>query len=285
MLLMGAVLLGDIGQQLLRGASVSSRADVAGWAVAVLCWLALGVRGRRPLVPAVVALAALVVYDRFGTVNGPTPGVVFMVAFYGLARAERLKAVIGLAAVVMVDIALSEFAVRGGQGELDAMTVVVLGGWFLSMIAFSHATRVREAYRREVEERALAAERERDLRAARAATEERLRLARELHDVLGHHVSMISVQTSAALHRSAKRPGETAELLAALESVRDASKEALRELRGTLGVLRQADEEAPTAPVAGLERLGELTERAAATGLTVTVRTSGEGLEGGEGGG
>src|SRR5690606_25318950 len=56
---------------------------------------------------------------------------------------------------------------------------------------------------------------------------------------------------------------------------RDTSKEALRELRGTLGVLRQVDEDAPTSPTAGLERLGELVERARATGLKVTLETTG----------
>ncbi|MEK8169260.1 histidine kinase dimerization/phosphoacceptor domain-containing protein [Streptomyces sp. M19] len=94
--------------------------------------------------------------------------------------------------------------------------------------------------------------------------------------MLGHNISLINVQAAAALHRSAKRPGQTAELTTALEFVRDASKEALRELRGTLGVLRQVDEEAPTAPAAGLARIGELAERAAATGLDIAVETSGD---------
>jgi signal transduction histidine kinase len=143
-------------------------------------------------------------------------------------------------------------------------------------MAFGHAIRVRQAYLHEARQRALSAERERDARAQQSATAERLRIARELHDVLGHNISLINVQSAAALHRRAKRPGETAELVQALESVRDISREALRELRATLGVLRQVDEAAPTAPAAGLDRLPELTDRAGAAGLDVRLTTEGE---------
>ncbi|MDN5861547.1 MAG: sensor histidine kinase, partial [Pseudonocardia sp.] len=106
----------------------------------------------------------------------------------------------------------------------------------------------------------------------RSAAEERLRIAREVHDVLGHHVSLINVQAGAALHGLAKRP-EQAET--ALVAIKDSSGEALRELRRTLGVLRQVDEEAPTSPSPGLARIDELVDRAREAGLAVTLDIEG----------
>ncbi|GAB2585466.1 sensor histidine kinase [Streptomyces capparidis] len=273
---MGAVLLADTVALFPRGAAAGDPRIWIGSAASAVGWLMLGFRHRRPVAVAAVVLAAMIThYDRM-PVDGATAGVAFMVALYSVAHAGRTVAVLALAGLVMAVIATDELLLSDGRRELGNMTIALLGGWFFSVVAFGQAMRARQAYQREAEQRALAAERERDVRARQSATEERLRIARELHDVLGHSISLISVQSGAALHRAARRPGETAELVAALESVRDTSKEALRELRATLGVLRQVDEAAPTAPAAGLERVGELAERAGAAGLRVTVATSGE---------
>ncbi|HEX5598615.1 MAG TPA: sensor histidine kinase, partial [Micromonosporaceae bacterium] len=101
--------------------------------------------------------------------------------------------------------------------------------------------------------------------ARRRATEERLRIARELHDVLGHHLSLINVQASAALHRPDPTRSEQA-----LAAIKQTSKETLRELRTALGILRQ-EGEAPTAPAPGLNRLHELVTTAGRPGLEVRV--------------
>jgi signal transduction histidine kinase len=248
------------------------------WALGAVAWAALGFRHRWPVPVAAVTLLAGAVYYPAALVDGLTPITAYVIALYTVARAGRLAAAVTLAAVTMLAISYSELVLAPGERNVNNMSIVLLSGWLVGLIATAHALRVRQAYLYEVEQRALAAERERDVRARQSATEERLRLARELHDVLGHNISLINVQASAAVHRSAKRPGETAELLSALTFVRDTSKEALRELRATLGVLRRVDEDAPTAPAAGLERLGELAaraERAGATGLKVTVETAG----------
>ncbi|MFD3499220.1 sensor histidine kinase [Streptomyces sp. NPDC058676] len=249
---------------------------VLGWFLALVGWLVLGFRYTASVTVGAVSLVAAVAYYQITDVDGPSPMIVFMVALYTVARVGRLTAVVTLAVVVMLVVTYGEFIAVGDERKVDNMAIALLSGWFLSVIAFGHAMRVRQAYQAEAEARALAAERERDVRARQSATEERLRIARELHDVLGHNISLINVQAAAALHRSAKRPGQTAELIAGLEFVRDTSKDALRELRATLGVLRQVDEVAPVAPAAGLERLGELTDRACATGLKLTVETTGE---------
>nr|WP_225953455.1 sensor histidine kinase [Kibdelosporangium phytohabitans] len=125
----------------------------------------------------------------------------------------------------------------------------MLVGWLVAVIALGAVSHGR---------RALVAEAEK-----RATSEERLRIARELHDVLAHNISLINVQASAALHRTGQETD-------ALTAIKQASKDALRELRATLGVLRQVDEQAPTRPP-GLGQLSDLVERTRATGLAVTV--------------
>lgn len=114
----------------------------------------------------------------------------------------------------------------------------MLTGWLVAVVALGTMRHGRVAY----------AEEEARLR----ATQEPLRIARELHDVIGHNMSMIHVQASSALHRMQKDPAQAQE---ALTAIKQGSKEGLQELRATLGVLRHVDEEAPTAPSPGLSRI------------------------------
>ncbi|MFF0445444.1 sensor histidine kinase [Streptomyces sp. NPDC004609] len=247
---------------------------VLGWSLALVGWLVLGFRYSRPVPVGVVTMVAAIGYYVITEVDGPSPMIVFMVSLYNVARAG-MTAVVALGAVMLLAVAYGEFIADGGARKVDNISLALLSGWFLSVVAFGHAMRVRQAYQAEVEQRALAAERERDARTRQSAVEERLRIARELHDVLGHHISLINVQSAATLHRNIKRPDDTERLVSGLQLVHDTSREALRELRATLGVLRQVDEAAPTSPVAGLDRLGELADRASAAGLRVTVDTTG----------
>ncbi|MGK5533685.1 sensor histidine kinase [Streptomyces sp. URMC 129] len=262
MLLAGAVLVGDIASLPFRTVDTDARTVALGWTLVALAWVALGLRERWPLPVALLTILIAAVYYPVTVADGATPMICFIVALYTVARNDRLAVAVALAVGVMLGVGYGEFAVDNHRRDVDNMAIMLLSGWFLSVIAFGHAVRVREAYQHEA--------------ARQSATAERLRIAREIHDVLGHSLSLISVQAGAAVHRSAKRPGETAELVTALEFVRDTSKEALRELRATLGVLRQVDEEAPTSPAAGLDRLGELADRAAATGLSIHLGTTGD---------
>jgi signal transduction histidine kinase len=115
--------------------------------------------------------------------------------------------------------------------------------------------------------------RKRDEEARRRASEERLRIAHELHDVLGHNISLISVQAGVALHLMDQQP-EQARI--ALSVIKDASKDALRELRSVLDVLRQVNEEPPRSPAPSLASLGELVARASEAGLLVRTEVSGD---------
>nr|WP_211658133.1 sensor histidine kinase [Phytoactinopolyspora halophila] len=145
----------------------------------------------------------------------------------------------------------------------------LVAGWALSAVGMAVAYGQWRAYVREVEERAAEAERTREEAALRRAGEERLRIARELHDSLTHNLSIIKVQAGVAVHL-ARKNGE--DVPGALLAIQDASSDAVRELRGTLDVLRSDNGDSSSA----LERLHGLVERARSAGLPVTVSVEGE---------
>ncbi|MGX1269500.1 sensor histidine kinase [Streptomyces phaeoluteigriseus] len=131
------------------------------------------------------------------------------------------------------------------------------------------AVRSRRAVVRAIRERAERAERTREEEARRRVAEERLRIARDLHDVVAHHIALVNVQAGVAAHVMDKRPDQAKEALA---HVREASRSALNELRATVGLLRQSgDPEAPTEPAPGLDRLDELAGTFRNAGLQVEV--------------
>ncbi|MFI6206502.1 sensor histidine kinase [Streptomyces sp. NPDC051041] len=131
------------------------------------------------------------------------------------------------------------------------------------------AVRSRRAFVHAIRERAERAERTREEEARRRVAEERLRIARDLHDVVAHHIALVNVQAGVAAHVLDKRPDQAKEALA---HVREAGRSALNELRATVGLLRQSgDPEAPTEPAPGLDRLDELVGTFRSAGLHVEV--------------
>jgi len=141
-------------------------------------------------------------------------------------------------------------------------------GWIISAGVMSVTFRMWQLHVREVEQRAEEAERTKDEAAQRRAMQERLRIARELHDSLTHSISVISIQAGVAVHLARKR-GEEAP--PALLAIQEASTDAARELRTTLSVLRSEEDGDCT----GLGQLGGLVARAQAAGLPVTVTVTG----------
>ncbi|MFE2268680.1 sensor histidine kinase [Streptomyces lavendulae] len=151
-----------------------------------------------------------------------------------------------------------------GDGPAPWTQELGVTAWVLAMLAVFELVRVRrEQWSRERSERAAAAR--------RRADEERLRIARELHDVLAHSISVINVQAGVGLALLDTDPEQAR---TALTTIKAASKEALGEVRQVLDTLR-APGAAPRAPAPGLDRLPELLEQAAAAGLTVTAATEG----------
>jgi signal transduction histidine kinase len=141
-----------------------------------------------------------------------------------------------------------------------------LAWWLLMFATVAEMAHIRQ-------QRMMQAARAREEETRRRAGEERLRIARELHDVLGHNISLISVQAGVALHLMDKQPEQAR---VALSVIRDASKDALRELRSVLDVLRQVNEEPPRSPSPGLASLSDLVSRASEAGLQVHIEVSGD---------
>jgi signal transduction histidine kinase len=145
--------------------------------------------------------------------------------------------------------------------------ILGLGAWLLVVAGAAEIVRARR-------ERVAEAVRMQEEEERRRASEERLRIARELHDVLAHNISMINVQAGVALHLLDERPEQARP---ALTAIKQASKEALTELRSVLGVLRRVDEEDGSKdPAPTLARLDDLVTRAQAAGLSVHLRIEGD---------
>ncbi|MEU0572313.1 sensor histidine kinase [Nonomuraea sp. NPDC005983] len=226
---------------------------------------ALMARLRYPVAVLIVVSVTVAFYYPYAHLDGPMI-VLPLVALYTAADQGHLIAASVTGAVSVMGMGWGETTeVR----HVDNTLFMMITGWVVAAIAFGGVTRNRRAYLQEAQQRALDAEHSKEEEARRRESEERLRIARELHDVLGHNISMINVQAAAALHGLKKRP-EDAE--AALRTIKDTSKETLRELRTTLGMLRQVDEDAPTAPA---DRLAQVDALVATTGLTVRTELSG----------
>ncbi|GAA0946852.1 sensor histidine kinase [Nonomuraea longicatena] len=230
---------------------------------AVACAAAL-LRTRFPVLVLLITLVCTGFYYPLGTLDGPVL-LIFLLALFTAADQGHLLAAAVTGAASVFGMGLGE---TGGVRHVGDGLFLMIGGWVAAAVALGGVTRNRRAYLTEIERRAREAEHTKEEEARRRATEERLRIARELHDVLGHNISLINVQAAAALHGLRKRP-ESAET--ALRTIKDTSKDTLRQLRTTLGVLRQVDEDAPTAPADSIERLDELVGR---SGLDVTANVA-----------
>ncbi|OLT28111.1 two-component sensor histidine kinase [Nocardiopsis sp. CNR-923] len=154
------------------------------------------------------------------------------------------------------------------------LEVVGLVAWVLVLLCTAEVMRWRAEYQRADAARAAEAVRTREEELLRRASDERLRLARDVHDTVAHNISLINVQAGTALYLMESEPERAAEALATIKAT---SKDTLTELRAMLGVLRSADESAPRSPVRGLDRVGELVEGARRAGVDVTVVTEGRG--------
>src|SRR5260221_865358 len=151
----------------------------------------------------------------------------------------------------------------GNQPAPTSTGIFGLAGWLLVLATVAELAHIRQ-------QRIL---RTRADEARRRAGEERLRIAGELHDVLGHHISLISVQAGVALHLMDQQPEQAR---VALSVIKDASKDALRELRSVLDVLRQVHEERPRSPSPVLASLSDLDSRASEAGAQVHTQLSGD---------
>ncbi|WP_394813592.1 sensor histidine kinase [Streptomyces hazeniae] len=164
---------------------------------------------------------------------------------------------------------LTASAMLFGEGPWYAQENLAIFAWTALAAAAGEAVRGRRAFVDAIRERAERAERTREEEARRRVAEERMRIARELHDVVAHHIALVNVQAGVASHVMDQRPDQAKQALA---HVREASRHALDELQATVGLLRQSgDPAAPTEPAPGLELLAELVAGFEQAGLRVDV--------------
>jgi signal transduction histidine kinase len=193
----------------------------------------------------------------------------FLVAVYSVAAYGSRW--VSLAGLVVAEVGWA--AIQLTPGRFQAPTVISNALLIAAVWLLGHFVGVRRVYVGQLEERTAELEQAREELARRAVTEERLRLARELHDVVAHAMSVIAVQSGVGAHIANTQPEEAAKALVAIEAT---SRGALEELRRLLGVLRQEHEpQGDLAPVPGLADLDSLLAEVSKAGLAVKLRVNG----------
>jgi signal transduction histidine kinase len=234
-----------------------------GYAVLLAHVLPIPLRRRFPRTVLAVALVSGAAFRHLGVPPFVTGPVVLLPIYSVAAQCPRPTslAVLGAAVLALATVGLD-------AGGWVTWALVFGGAWSLG-----HYVRTRRLYTAALEERARELERAREELARQAVAEERLRIARELHDVVAHSMSVIAVQSGVGAHVIDSQPDEARKALAAIEAT---SRSALREMRRLLGVLR--DEPASPASLAPAPRLSDLdglVAQVADAGLLVDVQVDG----------
>ncbi|MFI7540527.1 sensor histidine kinase [Actinoplanes sp. NPDC049599] len=236
--------------------------------VAVVAFLAVLQRRSHPRSALLIATAATVGAVTQGVSNPGLIAALGVITYSIAAHTNRRNGWTCALAAASVVYAAAVFASAGWRPD-----VLAVFAWIFMAAAVGDAARSHRAYVAEVEARALRAEETREQEAQRRVIDERLRIARELHDVVAHHIAVISVQAGAATHVLERRPDQVGPVLA---HIRDASELVLKEITSVVGVLRNSDEQTSTEPAPGLSRLPDLVGALAAAGFAVRHRLRGE---------
>jgi signal transduction histidine kinase len=236
--------------------------DALGLALLVAGPVALLGRRRWPLATLLAVAAVTVLYFALGYPFGPGWLALLVALWTAVTGGQRLAAYLTAGVAIPAYVALTALLTRTPEPSLVGLVAHL--GWLVVVLAAAEVVRIRR-------ERLLEAARTRAEEDRRRAGEERLRIARELHDVLAHNISLINVQAGVALHLMDEQPGQARTALAA---IKQASNDALRELRSVLDILRQGGD-APRSPTSGLDRLDGLVANAEAAGLEVRARVEG----------
>jgi len=237
----------------------SQRPGVLAIVLLVVGGVALLARRRYPRAVLAVVLAVTLAATALGTANA---WIALLVAFFtAVIDGHRVTAIASLVVGYVV-------SVIGAALEFD----LLLAAGLVTLLLVAELARARSA-------RVAADRRGRAEAAARLASDERLAIARDLHDVVAHSISVINVQANTALHLMDRQPERAQQ---ALIAIRDVSGQALGELATVLGALRAGDQagpgaagEAPLTPVPGVGRLDELVARARSAGFAVSVTADG----------
>jgi signal transduction histidine kinase len=232
--------------------------------------LSLVVRRRYPVTVLAITLASALIAARL---NASVVWFALIVAFFTAVLARKRAAAIASLVIGYLGSLWPPWRI-GERGQNSVASALGLAAGLIFLLLVAELIRNRS-------ERAADSQRRRDEELRRRASEERMRMARDLHDVVAHNIAVINVQANTALHLMDRQPERAR---TALSTINDVSKQALVELRSVLGVLRDvdagdgagdgsgyADGRAPRAPAPSLARLGDLVDHAAAAGLTVRI--------------
>ncbi|MFF2638627.1 sensor histidine kinase [Streptomyces niveus] len=246
----------------------------AAYVIAVVSCAVLPLRHRAPLAALAATTASGVLVAPLGLLLSPlivAPALITAYSYALTARTERRSAgaVLGTSVVLLV----ASTPLFGGVSWQDASRMGSVAAFPLMAGVLGHSVRNRRAYLAAVEERARRAEESRDGEARRRVAEERVRIARELHDLVAHQITLANAQATVAAHLFDIRPEQTRKSLSELV---ETTGHALDELRSTVGLLRQSGDTAgPAEPTPGLSRLPALLASFRGAGLEVTVEQEG----------
>ena len=242
---------------------VAPHPPLAAYLLVVVACLALAWRRRWPVAVLVVSTAAVTAWTLLGYVNGAAL-LAPAVALYAVATRVSVRRAIALG-VATLAVLMTATAARNPFGHISGGGFYLIPALVAAPLFGGIALVNRRAYAVSIQARAEDA-------AQRRIDDERLRIARELHDVVAHTMATINVQAGAAIHVADERPGAAID---ALRAIRGASKEGLRELRAILNVLRQADEADSTVPAPGLAQIDDLITSARSAGVATTLTVTG----------
>lgn len=239
--------------------------DALGYGLLAVASLALVIMAWRPAEGMLAAAGVSLVSMVLGYPGGALT-VVLLAALYGVAASGHRRAALGLVALFAGAGSIFRLAV-----ESDPPVAVALNASLFVLVALlGDGVAGRRALRLETQQRLHVLAREQEREGERRVVEERLRIARELHDVMAHTITSMSVQAGVAADVVDDDPGQAK---VALHTVRSAARDAMSELRATVAVLRDGDSGTPQPPAPGLEQLDALVASVRRQGLHIDVTT------------
>ncbi len=241
--------------------------DAFGYALLVAAGTSLALCRRRPVAVLTVATVVLAAYVTRRYTGGPVFLTGWIALFEVSWQMNRRGAVVG--AVILTGVLSGVSALVEGGALLLHLVFV---GWSAAAVALGDALRNRRSYLGALEHHARDLERTREEEARRHVAEERLRIARDLHDGVAHAMTTINVQAGVAAHVAERRPEAVTEALVAIQR---ASRDVLDELAGLLGVLRDDDDVPARAPTPGLEQIPPLVASMREAHLPVSLLVEG----------
>jgi signal transduction histidine kinase len=264
----GGTMLAARGQQDVRVL------DWLGYLLLAAAAAVLVVRRRWPVPVLAATLVATLSYTLLDYPGGPIWAGLIVGFITALTTGHRIVAYLSLPVGFVAVLWLAPLV--DGRPTASVADAIGLAAWLLILPAVTELVRNRRAYAQANRQRALETARSAREAARRQASEERLGIARELHDVLAHSLSLINVQAGVALELMDRRPDQ---VRAALDAIKGTSRDALVDVQGVLASLRRPDEAPPLSPAATLRDLDELVRQARLTGLAVDVTVTDAPLE------